>query len=77
MFIFLVFIVGPGCGFMLYALTQFRREAMRLRRMRKAGASEGVTRVTAYPPGKRNVLENRVVVMAQPGSGRTVERGAA
>ena len=35
MFIFLVFIVGPGCGFMLYALAQFWREAMYLRRMRK------------------------------------------
>jgi hypothetical protein len=31
MLIFLAMVVGPGCGFMLYALYQFSREAMRFR----------------------------------------------
>jgi hypothetical protein len=31
MLIFLAIVVGPGCGFMLYALYQFSREAMRFR----------------------------------------------
>ena len=31
MFIFLAFVLGPGCGFMLYALSQFWREARRFR----------------------------------------------
>ena len=29
MLIFLAFVLGPGCGFMLYALYQFSREARR------------------------------------------------
>ena len=77
MFIFLVFIVGPGCGFMLYALTQFWREAIRLRRMRNAKAPEGAGRITAYPICKRHLQESRILVMAQPGSRRPVERGVA
>jgi hypothetical protein len=31
MLIFLALVVGPGCGFMLYALYQFSREARRFR----------------------------------------------
>jgi hypothetical protein len=31
MLIFLAIVVGPGCGFMLYALYQFSREARRFR----------------------------------------------
>jgi hypothetical protein len=31
MLIFLTMVLGPGCGFMLYALYQFSREAMRFR----------------------------------------------
>jgi hypothetical protein len=31
MLIFLAVVLGPGCGFMLYALYQFSREAMRFR----------------------------------------------
>ena len=77
MFIFLVFIVGPGCGFMLYALTQFWREAMYLRRVSKAKVLESARRITAYPVCKRHMQENRVVVMAQPGLRRPVERGVA
>jgi hypothetical protein len=31
MLIFLIIVIGPGCGFMLYALYQFSREARRFR----------------------------------------------
>jgi len=47
MFIFLAFVLGPGCGFMLYALYQFWREA---RRSRHADPSR--ERVTVVVPAQ-------------------------
>jgi len=47
MFIFLVIVMGPACWFMLYALAQFWREAMRLRRPNSGQLSGGLTPITA------------------------------
>jgi hypothetical protein len=47
MLIFLAFVLGPGCGFMLYALSQFWREARRFRH-----ADPRRLRVTLVAPAK-------------------------
>lgn len=47
MLIFLAFVLGPGCGFMLYALSQFWREARRFRH-----ADPRSLRVTLVTPEK-------------------------
>jgi hypothetical protein len=47
MLIFLAFVLGPGCGFMLYALSQFWREARRFRH-----ADPRRLRVTVVAPAK-------------------------
>jgi hypothetical protein len=47
MFIFLAIVMGPACWFMVYALAQFWREAMRLRRPNSGQLSGGLTPITA------------------------------
>ncbi|HXQ26389.1 MAG TPA: hypothetical protein VN822_08300 [Candidatus Acidoferrales bacterium] len=47
MFIFLAIAMGPACWFMLYALSQFWREAMRLRHANSNHLTGPVTVITA------------------------------
>lgn len=91
MFIFLAIVMGPGVWFMLYALSQFWREAMRLRRRPEAKLPRSVTPVTSfradqcdYPAhraagsgGDRGAGERSVVVINQPLSRRSIERDVA
>jgi len=61
MFIFLAFVLGPGCGFMLYALSQFWREARRFRH-----ADPRRLQVTVVAPAKlvatrKNPAQGKVV----------------
>ena len=44
MFIFLTIVMGPGLGFMLYALSQFWREARRFATCRFEDAQRGCDR---------------------------------
>ncbi len=50
MFIFLTIVMGPGFGFMLYALYQFWREEWRMRHDHSARLGRVVTFVTAVNP---------------------------
>jgi hypothetical protein len=50
MFIFLTIVMGPGFGFMLYALFQFWREEWRMRHENSARPGRVVTFVTADNP---------------------------
>jgi hypothetical protein len=50
MSIFLTIVMGPGLGFMLYALSQFWREARRFQRTGSRAHSGAVTAVTAISP---------------------------
>lgn len=47
MLIFLALVLGPGCSFMLYALYQFSREALRFRHPVSRGLGGVVTVVAA------------------------------
>lgn len=90
MFIFLAIVMGPGVWFMLYALSQFWREAMRLRRRPGAELPSSVTPVTSFPAGRcdhahraagsgryEGTGEHDVIVITQPLSRRSVERDVA
>jgi hypothetical protein len=50
MYIFLAIVMGPGCGFMLYALYQFWLETWRSRHTGSRSHSGPVTVVTALDP---------------------------
>ena len=58
MSVFLAIVVGPGCGFMLYALYQFSREAMRFRHVDPRRLSVTVVRTADRLTGgtKKNAL---------------------
>ena len=90
MFIFLTIVMGPACWFMLYALSQFWREAMSLRRRAEAKLPRSVTPVTALHFSQchdarraagfdlnRGTGEHDVIVITQPLSRRSVERDVA
>ncbi len=91
MLIFLAIMMGPGCGFMLYALSQFWREAMRLRRRPEAELPWSVTPITAFPAsrcdypgyratgsgGNKGTSGRDVIAINQSLSRRSIERDVA
>jgi len=91
MLIFLAIMIGPGCGFMLYAMSQFWREAMRLRRRPEAELTWSVTPVTAFSAGRygypgyratgyggnKGTSGRDVIVIDQSLSRQSVERDVA
>ena len=90
MFIFLAIVMGPGVWFMLYALSQFWREARRLRPRSGKEFPWSVTPVTSSQTdqwdhahravgseGNKGAGERAVVVITQPLSRRSIERDVA
>jgi hypothetical protein len=81
--IFLAIVMGPGLGFMVYALCQFWLEERRLRRQRPAGSPRHVTLVTSVeavqrePVWRRRADDARVVLITQPLSHRSAGRHVA
>ena len=70
---FVATIVVPACAFYLYALSQFLREALQLRRQRLA-----VERLTDEPESAPAPVRNRRTVLAfLPNPSRPSQRGAA
>jgi hypothetical protein len=76
MLIFLAMVVGPGCGFMLYALYQFSLEALRFRHADPRRLSVTVVRAPDYATGslKENALRPAAETPegAEPAQGKPV-----
>jgi hypothetical protein len=90
MLIFLAIMMGPALGFMLYALSQFWREARRVERRPRTVSCWIVTPVTSFPATQRSDLnraassgadnkagERNLIFITQPLSRRSGERDVA
>jgi hypothetical protein len=89
--IFLAIVMGPGLGFMVYALVQFWREERLVVRSRlKLAAASGVPNVTSGVPKatslpasqheyefRSRAIGQKVIVIGQPVSRRSSERDVA
>jgi hypothetical protein len=76
MFIFLAIVMGPACGFMLYALSQFWREARRTQRRPNVESCWIVTPAQEFPAVKPDGQRN-VIFITQPLSRRSAQRDVA
>jgi hypothetical protein len=60
MLIFLALVLGPGCGFMLYALSQFWREARRFRHADPRRLQVTVVAPAKFAPGSEKLAQGKV-----------------
>ncbi len=83
MHIFLAIVMGPGLGFMLYAMCQFWLEERNLRKHPETKAQWRAVPVRSFPRVQREHLsheaacDHNVVAITQPVSRRSVERDVA